>query len=286
MRTRLRHMALVLSVLLALGAHIELAGQEDDDFVAPAYVADLTFLGANALLGAMTGGVVQWARGGSFQDGFSRGAAGGAVAYAGRRLAVERFDGAGLLGRQLSAVGISVVRNASEGRPTFEALVFPVGPIHLHVHRSDGTTITPKVSVVGLVQVVTLGLQTEAKFDLAASLSAGAPVFHSPGRQVVGRDGPVMGRMANGSIILSDLPTNFLPSVFAHERVHVLQHDFADLAWTDPIEEAILDRFGPTRRLGRYVHAGILYPPALLYAIIEDSRKRPDEIEALHLGRR
>jgi hypothetical protein len=289
MRARRRSAALVLPILLALGAPVVLSSQQDDDFVAPAYVADVTFLGANALLGAMTGGVAQWARGGSFQDGFTRGAAGGAVAYAGRRLAAERFDGAGLLGRQLSAVGIAMVRNASVGRPSFEALVFPVGPLQLHLDRSDGTTIRPKVSVVALVQAVTLALQEETRFDLSASLSAGAPVFRSPGRQVLSGGEAAWGMMTHGSVILSDQPPQQLPSTFAHERVHLLQHDFAEMAWTDPIEEAILKRFGPTRRLAKYVHPGVLHLAATgaLFAIIDvEWGRRPWEIEARHLGGR
>lgn len=90
------------------------------------------------MLGGLTAGIVQRLRGGSFSDGFARGAVGGAVAYAGRRIAAERFDGAGLLGRQVGAVGASVVRNASERRPSLERLFFPAGP--LHVYWAGATT--------------------------------------------------------------------------------------------------------------------------------------------------
>jgi hypothetical protein len=65
---------------------------------------DVTFAASNALLAGMTPGVSQRLRGGQFGDGFARGAVAGAVAYVGRRMGAEQFDGAGLLGRQVSAV--------------------------------------------------------------------------------------------------------------------------------------------------------------------------------------
>src|SRR5688572_16046106 len=94
--------------------------QGSDNWTAPAWVGDVTFLGANALTSGLSAGLLQRLRGGSFRDGLARGALGGSVKYAGMRVSAQRFDGAGLLGRHVAATGTSMVRNASDARPTFD----------------------------------------------------------------------------------------------------------------------------------------------------------------------
>ncbi|MGH7507073.1 MAG: hypothetical protein ACRELX_15570, partial [Longimicrobiales bacterium] len=49
-------------------------GMEPCPIDAPRWVGELATLGANALLSAVTAGVVRWARGGGFADGFAPGA--------------------------------------------------------------------------------------------------------------------------------------------------------------------------------------------------------------------
>jgi hypothetical protein len=69
----------------------------------PGWVADFTVLSGNVLVSAVSAGAVQKARGGSFRDGFARGAAGGAGVFAGKRIAAARWAGAGLVGRQVAS---------------------------------------------------------------------------------------------------------------------------------------------------------------------------------------
>ena len=64
-----------------------------------AWPGELEFLSGNAALGGLTAALIQKLRGVSFWEAFVDGALGGAVAYAGKRIAVERFYGAGLVGR-------------------------------------------------------------------------------------------------------------------------------------------------------------------------------------------
>src|SRR5690606_17462320 len=61
--------------------------------------------GVNVVLGGLVAGVLHGARGGDFRDAVVKGVTGGALSFAGKRLAVEPFFGAGLLGREVSAVG-------------------------------------------------------------------------------------------------------------------------------------------------------------------------------------
>lgn len=67
----------------------------------PDWGGELAFLSGNAALGGLTAALIQELQGGSFWRAFLEGALGGAVVYGGKRIAVERFYAAGLVGRQL-----------------------------------------------------------------------------------------------------------------------------------------------------------------------------------------
>jgi len=254
--------ALLLLPFLTLADAGHLWAQDgSEEWRAPRWVGDMTFVSTNALLGGLTGGVLQRLNGGEFRDGFARGALGGGTAYLGRRVAVEDFRGAGLLGRQISGVGASMVRNAGEGRPALEQLVFPLGPIRLQVDRAETMRITPRVALHDLAWTLTFAMQPETELDWTRSLSAGAPVFRSPLRRFIGPDGdPADGVAIGGVIGLSDVPEDRLRTVFSHERVHVLQHDFAFLVWSDPVEARIMDRTDWGRTLYRYLDLGMVFP--------------------------
>ncbi len=280
----------LLTLALALFPALPAAGQGSSDWRAPRWVGDVTFVSSNALLGGLTAGVSQALRGGDFRDGFTRGALGGATAYLGRRIAAERFDGAGLVGRQLSSVGASIVRNASEGRPSLDRLVFSVAPLRVYVDRSDGWSVHPRLNARDLAWLLSFVADPATEFDLSNSLSAGAPVFRTPLRSWTDREGErVDGIQSSGVIGLSDVPEDLLRSAFAHERVHVLQHDFAFLVWTDPIETLVLSQHPATARLHRYLEPGVVFP--LLRAGVfrgfgVEHARQPSEIEAMFLDRR
>ena len=104
---------MIAASCLSAAAPLHAQAPRSDDWSAPQWVGDVTFLGLNALTSGLSAGLLQVVRGESFTDGFARGALGGSVHYAGMRISAQRFDGAGLLGRQVSAAGISMVRNAS-----------------------------------------------------------------------------------------------------------------------------------------------------------------------------
>src|SRR5512134_3652706 len=144
----------------------------------PTWAGELASYGANALLGGLSSGIMQELRGGSFRRGFTRGFLGGSVIYVGKRLAVERFEGAGLLGRQIGAVGGSMVRNAGDGEGVLERLYLPLGVARLEVHTpTRRLQLTPDLTAIGwTVWAIT---QAELEFDRSASLSAGTPVFRT-----------------------------------------------------------------------------------------------------------
>src|SRR5688572_18633266 len=74
--------------------------------------AHLTTLGLNMAVGAVTAGVTSHIRGNSFWKGLIGGALGGGLSYSGKRITTANFFGSGLLGRQVNAVGSSIVANS------------------------------------------------------------------------------------------------------------------------------------------------------------------------------
>jgi hypothetical protein len=212
----------------------------------PTWSGELASFGANALLGGLSSGIMQELRGGSFRRGFARGAAGGSVIYVGKRIAVERFEGAGLAGRQVAAVGGSMVRNAGEGVGVLERLYLPLGVARLEVHTpTRRLQLTPDLTAIGWTLWAVS--QRELSIDASASLSSGTPVFKTD-NLVLTTDGDSThssGVTNSGIIYLAGIPA-LGPVVsrkqLEHERIHVLQEDQLFLTITDPIEELLLEQ--------------------------------------------
>lgn len=265
------------------------AAAQAGEFQPPAWVEEGAFLGIDALIGGLTAGAFQRLRGVSFQDGFTRGSLGGATSYAGRRLGASSFAGAGLLGREVSAVGASVARNAAGARPSLERVLLPIGPVHLYVSGSASPHVHAKLNLRSAAWTVAAALRPELRFDPGRSLSAGAPVFYAPGRWLLSAGQMVNGLMVGGNVVLSGAGNQPGENTFAHERVHVLQQDFHFYTWGDPLEGAVVRRTRIGARLYRYFDFGYLAPVAVggfyhLAGVKHDDRLR--EIEAEFLERR
>lgn len=258
----------------------------------PSWAGHLTALAANTFLGALTGGVMQELRGGSFKDGFTRGALGGAVTYAGKRVAVERFEGAGLLGRQVGAFGSGIVRNASDGVPTFSRFVLPLGPGRLYIDRgaNGAYQLQPKLDLMAAAWIAYGVIEPELHFDAGSSLSAGAAIFRTRNRVMgYGSDQRAGGFANSGVVFLSDVPAwgaRFLEGAFAHERVHIVQEDQIFLTITDPFEDWVMQRVPGGNRLSRWVdiNAGTELL-RLTGGLFSSVRERPWEMEANYLAR-
>lgn len=188
---------------------------------------ELTTAGLNALIGGTTAALFRVLHGEPAWSAFWEGALGGGVAYAGKRVAVERFDGAGFLGRELASVGGSMVRNASAGRALLDELVLPVGPVRLYISGDRG--VVPKVDLSTLIVSGAFMATYDARLDLAASLSSGALIFRG--------SSPMPGLTAAGAtVVWSDMPASEGPRLMAHERVHILQYDQMFLMWGEGLE--------------------------------------------------
>jgi hypothetical protein len=207
----------------------------------PGLRQELAVAGVNALLGGVTAAAGRAVRGEPIMQGFWTGVVGGGVIYAGKRIAVEDFGGAGFLGREVASVGGSMIRNASAGLAPFEEMVFPVGPVRLYVTRHR---VVPRLDVASVATAAAFVLVHDARLDARESLSAGALIFRG--------DGPMPGLSSAGTVMVwHDLPAHEGPRLLAHERVHILQYDQAFLSWGERPERRIVGRApGPAGFLG------------------------------------
>lgn len=248
---------------------------------------EVTLTAVNAVLGGLTAGIYQALRGGAFEDGFTRGALGGSVVYAGKRLSAARFSGAGFLGRQVAATGSSIVHNAGRGEPMLETLYFPIGPLHFYVTPGRPSPVRLKVDAYDVSWIVYGLAERRLELDVGESFSSGAPVFRSP-RSVLVVDGdPVLGETAGGIILLSAGLGAGDGATLAHERTHVIQHDFIFRAWTSPAEDWAAERL-PARTVTRWVDFGVAWPTLVWTTspVLGDALSDPLEVEAEFLEER
>lgn len=247
MGTRKRQLALrgpaAIALLLAVQAMPAAAQFSGNGSERDAVRDEALVVAGNMALGGLTAGLRQWRGDGSFLDGFWRGALGGAGIYAGKRITVADGFEAGLFGRAIAATGASVTRNASEGRPSFERLVVPIGPVRIRWWPTESVRKTSiDLAAVGTIAWAFLG-STGASIDLGRSLSTGAPVF------IAQETVHWSGLHASGVILLSHSSGSSL----AHERVHLLQYDQAFILWGEPLERRLLEGLGmPERWVDRF----------------------------------
>lgn len=284
-------LSLVMLLLLASPRPIQgqvVGGTDANDRPFPGWVGQFTVLGVNAVVGGLTAGISQHWRGGSFSDGFTRGFVGGSVVYTGKRVAGENFFGAGALGRGVVGVGASIIRNASEERPSLDTLILPLGPLRLYVAPEDWRSARVKLDANQTVVVLHAATRSELKLDLVSSLSAGAPVFTAD-RHLFGTAADTTrasGQVVENVIFLSDLewrPERERAKIFAHERIHVLQRDQVFTTIADPLGQAVLDRFSFGTGLRKYVDVHVTDLIFNGVGVLFDYYDRPWEMEAYHL---
>jgi hypothetical protein len=238
-------------------------------------------IGANLALGGLTGGIGEELRGGSFWRGFARGAAGGGLVFVGKEVSAQRFTGAGLLGRELGAVGGSVVNNAAAGRPMFSRIVLPVGPVRVYAQPGAPDPVRLKVDAAGVVGLAIAATRPGARFDVQSSLSSGAPVIEFA-RKLGSRERA--SHLAGVMMIGNDLEGEGRRRALAHERVHVVQYDFAFLAWSQPAEAWAAGRIPAAGTLSRYVDVSANAAVFSVLNVFVPRRVSPWEHEAYFLS--
>ncbi len=224
-------------------------------------------IGINAAIGLATATVWGVLRGHGIASGITggieRGIIGGAAMGVGRQVAASPFDGSGLAGREISAVGISLITSAGAEHMT---LSLPVGPVQLQL--IDGRTFDWRVNATDAVAAVLRATHTGTRVDAGLSLSSGTFVFRDRRQSFHTSSGEADAAEFFESITLARSAFNGTdrPNVLFHENVHVLQNDYLADAVTNPIERALLNRTSFGRRLTRHVDIGILSLPVNILA--------------------
>jgi hypothetical protein len=241
-------------------------------------------LAVNGALGGFSAAMFALARGKNPWRAALLGFGGGVTMGAGKQLAGRRFDGAGLLGRQVSALGTSVVRSASEDTMV---VLLPAGPMTFEIRPAAVDRVRPRLNLVSTGTVLYYVIRSDTRFDLGSSLAAGAPVFRFPTETVSTRDGIIFGRMDFGTIILGATPSTYDAQrrmTLPHEAIHVVQYDFLEHALSLPPERAILRKLGVGEGFLRHVDLGAI--SVLLAGVLQmhmDYEDRPWERESVLL---
>lgn len=242
-------------------------------------------LAGNGVVGGVSAGVTSMLRGEPFWPAFQGGVLGGIVTFAGKRLAVEHFSGAGLAGRQVAAVGSSMTRNAAAGNRIFSELMFPLGPGRLYL-RPERADVHFRLDLYSSAVLAHAFIARDVELDVGRSLSSGAFVFWEDGAH---SDARWLARERAGVVRLNRdrwaLHADRHGEIEAHERVHVVQHDQIHLLIGEPLQRLAADRLPLVGRLTRWVDLGL---EAALWAGANSAipyEQRPWEREAAALTR-
>lgn len=225
-------------------------------------------IAANVSIGGLTGGLSEALSGRSFWRGLVGGSIGGGTVFVGKCLVAQRKPWTDWVGREIGALGGSIVANASSGGGLLSELAFPVGPIRLYSDRTTGTQRI-KLDLGTVVAAIYTGLQTDVSFKPASSVRHGALMFEDE----------VLWRARTTAGVVMEMPNPPRGGV-AHELVHVGQYDFVALAWQAPLEKRLLEHLPGGRTIHRHVDLGLLLP---VWAILNSSlsvQQRPWETEA------
>lgn len=275
-----------IAALLLVLAWTDAAAQIDSRIVdscrcrfAPAELdlgLDARYTAINAAIGAATAGISDMLRGRrpSLYS-IVTGAAGGAVTYGGKRVAAVPGTGRLFVGRQIAAVGGSLVRNAATGQPAFSELTFPAGPFRLLV--APGDSVRVRLNLASVVTAVYFMVDAEgADLDLGRTFSTGTIVMAGRDERLTGA-----GRHMAGVVRIAKVPPPFGEDyVLRHEMTHVIQSDQLYFNVGDAVERRIRTSHGWLGRVGRHVDFGFEALVLLLGNAFVPYRDRPWEIEA------
>jgi hypothetical protein len=219
--------------------------------------ARVSDVAVNAAIGGVVAGVRSLLRGGSVLRPVALGALGGGVQGVGRQVAASRISGSGFVGRELSAVGISL---AYWGATDSLLILAPVGPVMLEVRPGAAQSFRARVSLFDVATLARSLADHESSFDLESSFTSGVPTFRRPrARMPLGAQ---EGGFAQVSTIFlaREEPSGFRRVTVRHESVHVLQWDALSQLVVLPIERSLVSRVPGGAWLERYVDVGALAP--------------------------
>jgi hypothetical protein len=246
--------------------------------------ARVSNLAANAAIGAVLAAARSVLGGRRLTRPVLLGAVGGALQGVGRQVAAGRSTASGLVGREISALGISLTYSAGADSLV---LIAPIWLITLEVRPNVADRVRARVSLADLALVASALVDGRSDFELGSSLSAGAPVFSRPLRDATPGYGVPAGFVQAGYsrmgviYLVNGIPPVLRREALSHESVHLLQWDAYNQLVAFPIERAIVRRLPGGRSLSRFVDLGVLGPgAAFLIAHQIPYERQPWEREA------
>ena len=266
--------ALVVALASLVPTHSQATQQSGADQTAPRWrnaAAQMLDLSVNAGLGALTAGVRAKLGGRSFWPAFKQGVLGGTINYAGKRIIGTREPAFRLVGREVAALGASVVANGGEGRAPFAAAILPFGPARFYVGQPG---VRVKLDLAGSIALVYTATHSHGHLDLGASLAAGTPILGNVTLDGVHQGGHIAGVIAHVGTVASR-------RTIAHELVHTAEYDFTFIAWGEPAERALAPNVPAGRFIHRYFDLGANMTLWELGDWLVPYRQRPWEHEAV-----
>jgi hypothetical protein len=236
--------------------------------------ARVSNLAANAAIGAALAVARQVFGRHQFMRPLVLGAVGGAIQGAGRQVAAGRSTASGLIGREVSALGISVTYSAGADSLV---LIAPVWLVTFEMRPHQQNRFRARVNLMDLA-FVTSAIIDGRSLDVGSSLVAGAPVFTRP----IARTDAELGYTRMGVIFLMDGTSPALRrEVLSHAAVHLLQWDAYNHLVANPIERTLVRGVPGGRSLSRFLDLGVLSPTsALLLGLQIPYDRQPWEREA------
>jgi len=236
--------------------------------------ARVSNLAANATIGAILAAARQAFGRHEFMRPIVLGALGGAIQGAGRQVAAGRSTASGLIGRQISALGISATYSAGADSLV---LIAPLWLITFEVRPHKQNRFRARVNLMDLAFVTSAFIDGRS-LDVGSSLVAGAPVFTRP----VARTDMAAGYTRMGVIfLLNGTAPALRREILSHEAVHLLQWDAYNQLVANPIERTLVRGLPGGGSLSRFLDLGVLSPTsALLVAQQIPYDRQPWEREA------
>lgn len=223
-------------------------------------------LALNAVLGATTTALHAWIAGRPVRRALVWGAAGGALAGAGRQIVGSRGDFAGWSGRLVHEAGLGVARYGVAD--TLE-LPLHVGPLVARWTPARRRLPSVRVNLANVLLTAALASAPSARVDWGASAWSGGVVLRVSSEDLGAASGEeAWGGTLPGVIALTDdlyatATARQRRAVLAHETIHLLQFD-AQHDWIGrPLEARLLRAGRIGRGLGRVVELGIAGPLAV-----------------------
>jgi len=165
-------------------------------------------------------------------------AAGGAIHFAGEALAGVPGTSTGLFGRYVADIGASVSANALTGRTAFACLSLPAGPLWINFPGCA----RPRVTVDALTLIGIVFAAPGSDLLIGESLSSGVPVF---ARDHWNARATLSGWTLGGTVLVrATSGAGSEQERIRHERIHVIQNDMMQIAWSRPAEDWLRKRAG------------------------------------------